>query len=577
MSHSKHDGARGGVSVAQGPPCHLSRCPRVRIGQCTGHRACRFGLECRNLRRRQCPFYHPPDHFDATDGIPLPNSNFSIQTKDVLNKLHFKPSRSNHKWNKTEDAVILKYLTKYPLTYCRKKEVAEIEQELKHQRSAKAIKGRLRFIASQQVNETNTERWTWDDDANTSNNNNNGDSNTNEVDMDIESDDESSSSDELSTILGLDSINKTEKNNKSNTSNNPNDNQSKDIPTITPIKKEAITVFDKLCRYYLVDQNHFDHRNVRSSLMALRECDGEEKEVRSIMLNPLSFFEGKVTEFEAKYGAIDLEMEQTIIRQMESTKALLQRTIQNIDTVIDEVKGKMTFGRESEFKEITGYDLEYFQNIVSSINAPKCTVSTVEPPDLSTSTVVRRAVRRPTTPKKECDETTETTKSEAVTVKTEPETESTKDSPALTPASCDHESDDIKQEPPDNEKINHSLSIGSITRQVSESDNATNSNGQHKDALKERSKSPHSLYHYSSDDNGYVSDDNKKHERDNKRRRSWSRWDNRDRGRSRSRSRGRSKGNRRDHGRFDMDLRRGRGYRRQSDSYHKHRRSRFHH
>ena len=235
--------------------------------------------------------------------------------------------------------------------------ISAIEKELKYQRTAEAIKIRLRNISVQRS--TNAQKES-DSDSN------------HDSDIDSTSDD----SDDHDFPAGLECSSPSNTNNKRSRSTDANEQQNN--ATMSPMKKQAIIVFDKLCRYYLADQNQFDYRNMQSSLKALKECNGEEEQVMSITLNPLSFFEGKVSEFEAKYGPIDLEMEQTIIHQMESTKTLLQETVQNIDTVMDEVKGKMTLGRESEFKDITGYDLEYFQNIVSSINAPKCTVKPKE-------------------------------------------------------------------------------------------------------------------------------------------------------------------------------------------------------
>lgn len=482
---SRGRGNRGNLRC-RGPRCPLfNNCKNVRIGHCNGHRDCHFGVLCRELRKRECRFYHPPDHFKATDGL-VADSNFSIQPDDVLDKLHCKPSRQYQRWTKVEDAVLLKFIKKYPDTYARQEQVAAVEKELKYERSAESIKTRIRSIAAKS-NKHKTDKQSNADwspfDTNTHSNTNQEDGNNDEE----SSDDESSESSDDAVHAPNDPIPSNDSNQAESTMSTDNvvhqtKSESTNSTPTTALKIRAITVFEKLSRYHLVDNNHFDYRNVQSSLSALKQCNGEEKEVMAITLNPLRFFEKKVAEFETKFGSIDFEMERNIIRQLQLTKTLLQRTVTNIDTVIVSVKGKMCLGRESEFKDITGYDLRYFQNIVRAINAPKCTANTG----------IRRAVRR----RPEMSLKTEVTNINASamskdsvqsTVKTEQHNEALTNPPAPTQmlssqsdAGCCGETTEsekaMKQEPPDNVSCDVQMQEheGSATRLPAENGHSHN-------------------------------------------------------------------------------------------------------
>ena len=442
------------------PRCSKTDCKRVGVGKCSGHPECQYGVKCRFLIRRTCRYYHPLDQFEATGGLlRLPHSSFTIQPNSIPKPS--RPSRHHERWTKKEDAVLLKFIQNHPFSYCKRPQIAEIEKKL--QRSKGAIETRLRYIATQHppiALRTSTTTTSTNDQTENANLESTASGSTpwrghrswthtespKESDNDDSSDSDSSDSSDESEHRGHRPGNTT----NSNTNNNNNGN--------TPLKQRAIRVFDALCRYYQSDHNQFDYRSSENALNALRKCSGSEQEVMSITLNPLSFFEKKVTEFEAKYGRIDFELERTIIRKMEFTKTLLLRTVQHIDTAIEGVKGKMCLGRESEFKELSGgYDLEYFSNIVSSVNAPKCSVvpklpspnAARSPTAVTAPTAVRRAVRRPESPGATVNNGTA-----AITVKSEAQGGTgTKPPPPMLEKTVESERGStgqaMKQEPPD--------------------------------------------------------------------------------------------------------------------------------
>ena len=150
------------------------------------------------------------------------------------------------------------------------------------------------------------------------------------------------------------------------------DKRSQNSATIDPMMKQrAIVSFEKLSRFYAAENNQFDLRIINQTLSSLRECDGRKDTILGITLNPLEYFENKIAEFERKHGAIDFEMEDRIIETLQSHKESCLKAVQQIDDALQAVKSKMRFGRESELQEIAGCDLQYLQNIMMAINAPK--------------------------------------------------------------------------------------------------------------------------------------------------------------------------------------------------------------
>ena len=137
------------------------------------------------------------------------------------------------------------------------------------------------------------------------------------------------------------------------------------------MKQRAISSFEKLSRFYAAENNQFDLRIINQTLSALRECDGRQETILGITLNPIDHFENKIAEFERKHGAIDFEMEDRIIKTLQSHKESCLKAVQQIDDALQAVKSRMRFGRESELQEIAGCDLQYLQNIMMAINAPK--------------------------------------------------------------------------------------------------------------------------------------------------------------------------------------------------------------
>merc|ERR1712228_1057755 len=93
--------------------------------------------------------------------------------------------------------------------------------------------------------------------------------------------------------------------------------------------------------------------------------------MNKILLNtPMKHFDDKLRKMEQEYGKIDLDKEKQIMDTLNNVKTSLIQCMAHTNKTIDAVKGRM-FLNESDFFDIAGCDIEYFENVLSAINAPK--------------------------------------------------------------------------------------------------------------------------------------------------------------------------------------------------------------
>lgn len=276
-------------------------------------------------------------------------------------------------WTKREDAILLRHIKRNPHSYRSKEVVAKIQRDLQNTRTLLGIIARLRKI-----------RDAIHRDKCRSNENANGEKSDSEVDSDtsdLNRDPPPNCSKQSKTsmihpIIPITNCKQPQKV-KTQSVNKLNHQKPTQCPPVVMVedsvmKQRAITIFEKLKRYYAADNNQFDLRNIENTLSALRECDGQNEKILEITLNPLQYFEDKVVALEAKHGAIDFEEESRIISTLESNRESYRIAIQQIDAALKTVNAQMRFGTESELRTLTGCDLDYWRNIIFAINAPKC-------------------------------------------------------------------------------------------------------------------------------------------------------------------------------------------------------------
>merc|ERR1712228_410193 len=141
-----------------------------------------------------------------------------------------------------------------------------------------------------------------------------------------------------------------------------------------PNKQKVYTLFNKLIRYYHGENNKFDAKNLEDKMKEFKKkkWNGNIDAMNVILLNtPLKHFEDKLIKMEQEYGTIDLEKEQQIMDRLNTVKKALNQCLKETNKTINTLKKEKWFGNESEVIEITGYSMEYFENVLNAINAPK--------------------------------------------------------------------------------------------------------------------------------------------------------------------------------------------------------------
>ena len=341
------------------PGCpNAHNCEDMKRGVCKfWHKTCLNGNDCWNWKKMQCAFYHPQTYsaYLRTQKVQqihhhqnahsernrrrASNDNNDINSKLVkpAQKKEQTATRGRTLWFcyiffhsfyirpiKTpraawEDEILLKYVRRYNQKV-NEQIGAEIRRELRDGRTVGAILTRLRVTIIPRVNAQNAKH-----------------------------------------------------KNEENTSNANKYVRDEDKNGNPSNKERVYLLFNKLIRYYHAQNNKFDAKNLERKLCEFKKkgWNGQIDEMNRILLNtPLRHFEDKLMKMEKEYGVIDLKMEQQVISKLNSVKKALKHCINETTSTIMSLKGKC-FVNESDFLDITGYDVGYFQNVLDAINAPK--------------------------------------------------------------------------------------------------------------------------------------------------------------------------------------------------------------
>eukprot|EP01084_Bolivina_argentea_P099521 178888_1 len=291
------------------------KCEDVKIGKCKfSHPVCRWGINCGQLTKRQCTYSHPECHFTYKSNFEPP----------IIQKLHTKPENANKKWTEKDDSILLQYMNNNPNTYLKDQFLNKMAKTLG--RTSCAIKVRCRHIQNAKENKQKS----------------------NDISNGNDTDDSTLSSE-------FQYENKKDK----------------------ARKNEIYLLFNKLIIYNKMDKNNFSANNLQQKLTQFEKLnwDGNQKQMDKIMLNtPLFHFKNQLIEMEKKYGVIDINKNQKIISQLKLTHKSLKTLVSDINIIINNLEKDNNYVvYEKGFAELTGYDLNYFENVLKAINESKIT------------------------------------------------------------------------------------------------------------------------------------------------------------------------------------------------------------
>eukprot|EP01083_Nonionella_stella_P122238 367682_1 len=304
------------------PPCPLrNQCELVKTGQCDKrHKTCDHGHSCWKLAKRQCTYYHPPNHFNLST-----TTDKHKETSNSTETVH-DPKNHRKKWSIEEDKQLHEFMMTYPDTYNSKQMMDKLVSQL--DRTDGAIKTRLTKVKTAMKRKDNGDK----------------ENSESDLDGDFELDDE--------TL---------------------NINDSDDTDDIGDAAKSIYICLNQLMRYYALEENQYEIKNLHGAIAKLKACkfNGDRQVFHDIVGCSFAHFEETFGSFVHKHGAINTERIQHYTLILKLTKEKLKQSLIDIDRLRTKME-KSWIGQEDVFKEMSGgHGIQYFEGIVKAIDGHK--------------------------------------------------------------------------------------------------------------------------------------------------------------------------------------------------------------